>query len=255
MTPTQVRSWYAHLLATRPGAAATAYRLLRAIFNTAVRDELLVRSPCRVPRAGTDRAVERPMLTVAEVDALQAAMPPQLRVAVTLAAWGGLRRGEVLALRRKDVDPLRSSTRIEERRGGVPMRPKTLVAAFSRARASCELPHVRFHDLRHFALTMAETTCATTKEIMRRAGHSSPAAALRYQHATEDRDRAIAEALGKLARGDVVALSDAKRRNASRPQRARRLRGGESHPLCPGKSSGGETRTLNLAVNSRLLCH
>jgi len=177
-------------------------------------------------------------------------MPPQLRVAVTLAAWGGLRRGEVLALRRKDVDPLRSSIRVE--RAQVELSDGTLL--FS-DRASCDLPHARFHDLRHFALTMAATTGATTKEIMRRAGHSSPAAALRYQHATEDRDRAIAEALGKLARGDVVALSDAKRRNASRPQRARRLRGGESHPLCPGKSSGGETRTLNLAVNSRLLCH
>jgi hypothetical protein len=34
---------------------------------------------------------------------------------------------------------------------------------------------------------------------MRRGGHANPRAALRYQHATEDRDRALAEALGKLA--------------------------------------------------------
>jgi hypothetical protein len=33
----------------------------------------------------------------------------------------------------------------------------------------------------------------------RRAGHVSPTAALRYQHATEDRDRVLAEALAKLA--------------------------------------------------------
>jgi hypothetical protein len=34
---------------------------------------------------------------------------------------------------------------------------------------------------------------------MHRAGHASPRAALVYQHATEDRDRAIADALAGLA--------------------------------------------------------
>jgi hypothetical protein len=42
---------------------------------------------------------------------------------------------------------------------------------------------------------------------MRRGGHANPQAALRYQHATEDRDRALAEALGKLAEvADIVPL-------------------------------------------------
>jgi hypothetical protein len=35
---------------------------------------------------------------------------------------------------------------------------------------------------------------------MARLGHSSTRAALIYQHATRDRDRAIADALGELAR-------------------------------------------------------
>ncbi len=39
---------------------------------------------------------------------------------------------------------------------------------------------------------------ATTAELMRRAGHASPAAALGYQHATEDRDRMLANALADL---------------------------------------------------------
>jgi integrase len=41
-------------------------------------------------------------------------------------------------------------------RGGVPLRPKTLGTAFNKARASCDLSSMRFHDLRHFSLTMAE---------------------------------------------------------------------------------------------------
>ena len=36
------------------------------------------------------------------------------------------------------------------------------------------------------------------RELMYRMGHASPAAALRYQHATEQRDRVIAQALGEL---------------------------------------------------------
>jgi hypothetical protein len=43
---------------------------------------------------------------------------------------------------------------------------------------------------------------------MRRAGHKAPAAALRYQHATEDCDRAIAEPLAELGRtADVLPIT------------------------------------------------
>lgn len=39
---------------------------------------------------------------------------------------------------------------------------------------------------------------AGVKEIMYRIGHSSPQAALRYQHATQRRDRSIADGISKL---------------------------------------------------------
>lgn len=57
---------------------------------------------------------------------------------------------------------------------------------------------LRLHDLRHTAATLAATTGATTKELMARLGHASPRAALSYQHATQDRDQAIADALTGL---------------------------------------------------------
>lgn len=56
----------------------------------------------------------------------------------------------------------------------------------------------RFHDLRHTGNTLAATTGASTKELMARMGHASPRAALIYQHATRDRDVAIAAALSDL---------------------------------------------------------
>jgi integrase len=61
---------------------------------------------------------------------------------------------------------------------------------------------VRFHDLRHAAATQAAQTGATLKELMQHIGHGSAAAAMRYQHATDDRLRNIARGLD---RGEQVA--------------------------------------------------
>jgi integrase len=75
------------------------------------------------------------------------------------------------------------------------------------------LEGVRFHDLRHAAGTLAARTGATTKELMARLGHASPRAAMVYQHATEDRDRLIAERLTEMTvqagLAPVVPITDA----------------------------------------------
>ena len=88
VSPSLIRTWHARLLSDKPGAAPAAYRLLRAIFNSAVHDELLIKSPCRVPKAGADRALERRVPTIAEVQALAEEMPENLRVAVTPGGLG-----------------------------------------------------------------------------------------------------------------------------------------------------------------------
>jgi integrase len=63
---------------------------------------------------------------------------------------------------------------------------------------------LRFHDLRHTGNTLAAATGASTKELMARLGHASPRAALIYQHATEERDQAIAAALSEQISGAVA---------------------------------------------------
>lgn len=60
------------------------------------------------------------------------------------------------------------------------------------------LPELHLHDLRHFAGTLAAATGAGTKELMYRFGHASQQAALRSQHATKERDQAIADAIDRL---------------------------------------------------------
>ena len=69
------------------------------------------------------------------------------------------------------------------------------------ARAAARRPDLRFHDLRHTGAVLAASTGATLAELMARLGHSTPAAAMRYQHAAADRDKIIAERLSELANG------------------------------------------------------
>jgi integrase len=71
---------------------------------------------------------------------------------------------------------------------------------WNKARLSVGLPGLHFHDLRHTGGTLSAATGASLKELMARLGHSSVRAAMIYQHATRDRDRAIAQALGGLVR-------------------------------------------------------
>ncbi len=68
------------------------------------------------------------------------------------------------------------------------------------ARVKAGLPDAHFHDLRHAGLTLSGQAGATLAEVMRRAGHSSAAAALRYQHAADKRDTEIAARLSALAK-------------------------------------------------------
>lgn len=63
------------------------------------------------------------------------------------------------------------------------------------ARESVELPELHFHDLRHAGITWLARLGATTKERMRRVGHADPRMVLRYEHADDERDAALAERL------------------------------------------------------------
>ncbi|MEQ7126760.1 tyrosine-type recombinase/integrase [Actinopolymorpha sp. B11F2] len=56
-------------------------------------------------------------------------------------------------------------------------------------------PGLHFHDLRHTGNTLAAATRVSTRDLMARMGHDSMSAAIIYQHATREADRAVAEAL------------------------------------------------------------
>lgn len=251
ITPPVVRKWHADV-AAETGRTATrqAYAVLRAILNTAVSDEIIARNPCRIAGAGQPNSPERPLIGLAEVQQLTAAMPEHLRTFVQLAFWAHARLGEALALTCGDVDlkagtltiarqvveidgrgpvvtepkvgsrrtvhlpaqgldaaaqqlskraPALPTARLFTRPDGSELRAHDIHHAWGRARQRVNLPDVHFHDLRHAGLTLSAQAGATLAEVMRRAGHVSAAAALRYQHAADQRDAQVAEQLSRLA--------------------------------------------------------
>ena len=106
LTVPRVRAWHANLVKTAKGRSVPAkcYRLLRAILNTAVEDDLIVRNPCIIKGAGSERAAERPIATIDQVFALADVIEPRLRLMVLLATFASLRQGEIRGLTRARVD-------------------------------------------------------------------------------------------------------------------------------------------------------
>ncbi len=82
---------------------------------------------------------------------------------------------------------------------GTHLQPSTLMRHWYRARRAAGRDDLRWHDLRHSGAVLAAATGASLAELMGRLGHSTPQAAMRYQHAAQGRDREIAALLSKLA--------------------------------------------------------
>jgi integrase len=220
-------------------------------------------NPCKIEGAGIDKSPERQIATVQEVEAIVDELPERFWLVVLLATYAGLRRSEILGLRRRDFDLVHLVVRVARtvdhgepgadggplvedpktaagkreihfpasirenvkvhldqfvgsapsdwvftgERSGEALRPHVFAKAFRKARLAAGRPELTLHDLRHTADTLAAATGATLPELMYRMGHATPHAALRYLHATKDRDKVISEALSDLRPGaDIVRL-------------------------------------------------
>ena len=110
ISPAVVRVWTSTLDPTKPTRRAHAYSLLRSILATAVADEILPSNPCRVRGAGSSlRARRIEPATLDELAICVTEMPERYQMLILLAAWGGLRMGELIELRRRDIDAQRGS--------------------------------------------------------------------------------------------------------------------------------------------------
>jgi integrase len=179
---------------------------------------------------------------------------------VLLAVFGSLRWGELAALRRSDVDlstgTIHVFRQLVEKRGGgfgfappksdagkrIIVIPRAIIPVLrehvARLNAADDseliftspegapLWHGNFRNrvwlpaLEAAGLPTSPGTGAGLRELMDRMGHSTTRAALIYLHASDDRQRAIADALSKVSATELKRCSP----NRSGTQRARKRR-------------------------------
>jgi integrase len=114
ITPVDVRKWWASMNPDTPTVRARSYALLKAVLNTAVADDLVDANPCRIRGASNAaRARDVRPASVEELSAIVEAMPEHYRALVLIGAWCALRSGELLELRRRDVDVIQGTIRVE----------------------------------------------------------------------------------------------------------------------------------------------
>ncbi len=105
VTLSEIKQWRASLDPATQSSNAAAYRLVRSILQAAEEEELILRAPPNIRGAGSAR-VKRVAVpaTLDELAVIIDAMPERLRLLIVLAAFVGLREGELLELRRSDID-------------------------------------------------------------------------------------------------------------------------------------------------------
>ena len=111
-----VRAWLANLQAQELSPSTRRQGLPVAVAHPGRGrgGRLSARNPCTVKGAGQERAPEMRFATVAQVAALADAIGPRYRALVLVAAYGGLRWGELVGLRVKRVDLLHGRVTVAE---------------------------------------------------------------------------------------------------------------------------------------------
>jgi integrase len=78
------------------------------------------------------------------------------------------------------------------------------------ALAAIGLEGVHVHDLRHTGNQLTANAGANPKELMARMGHDSERAALIYLHSSADRQRMLADEVGRMAAAELAKSKAAK---------------------------------------------
>lgn len=211
-TREDVEAWWSSRAHLSPATRSNDLALLRMFYGWARRWEHRDDDPTlRIDAPKVPRGLPRPM-SRADLDTLLPTLPPDLRRAVALGAYGGLRVSEAASLTWHDVDLETRRIRVTGKggktrlvglspllldellpdtggnvvTGGVPYSPSTLQRKVNRAIRAAGVD-ATFHQLRHRFGTVALAATGNLLAVSRAMGHSSPATTAGYA-ATSDAD-------------------------------------------------------------------
>ena len=244
VTPSVVRGFMAALTeqGLSQGYIYAVHRRLSQVMADAVHDGVLSRNPCS-RRTSPGEPEARPYVaTTAQVWALHDAVPEEIRPAILLGAFAGLRTSEACGLRARDLDTMRGVVRPEVQFGGAPLKSKmsgtpvpiprelatrlatkhetvvadewgrpvapwTVMRAVRDARGEVEgLPEgFRFHDLRHYFASMLIASGLDVKTVQTRLRHASAMTTLNtYGHLMDDGDESTRSAVSAALSGRLA---------------------------------------------------
>jgi len=109
ITPQMIETWWGPQRLRAPRQANAAYKHLNTLLLWAVKRKLIRANPCDIDGATSytpDSVPDVP--TAKQVEIMLDVAPDQFRAVLALAAYGGLRKGEIFELRRKDVKTVKT---------------------------------------------------------------------------------------------------------------------------------------------------
>jgi integrase len=104
ITRGQIEKWWASERKRAPRQANAAYKHLKTLMGYATKHRYITENPCDIEGATSYSAPDTEVPTADQVNIFIEVAQEPFNVMLALAAWGGLRKGELLELRRKDVE-------------------------------------------------------------------------------------------------------------------------------------------------------
>ena len=223
-TREDVEAWWASRAHLSPATRSNDLAILRTFYAWCRRWEHRDDDPtARLDAPKVDKGLPRP-LSRADLHRLLAVLPDDLRRAVALGAYAGLRVSEVAALHWHDVDLEARRARILHGKGGksrlvalgavlidqiLPDTGGNVVTGTKQSMSAATLQRrinraihragidATFHQLRHRYGTLAYQATRDLVAVGRQMGHSSPVTTVIYAAASDDTADIIAEAVAR----------------------------------------------------------
>lgn len=103
----QIEAWRAPEIKRAPNQTSKAYKHLKTLMTWAHKRHWIASNPCDIERASAYTPSEPEAPDTKQVQIMLDNSPPPFDTVIALAAFGGLRKGEILELRRKDIETVK----------------------------------------------------------------------------------------------------------------------------------------------------
>jgi len=205
----------------KPASIRNYCAVLRHIFNVAI-NEWGYHMDNPVSKVKMPKSAETPLRRIRdehlkELNKIFRERQSVMRWIVIFGLETAMRRGEIVNLKWEDIDRSKNTARISESKSGrvrcVPLTPRAIeclesvpaqseyvfntttsaiASAWKRIRVKAGAKNIRFHDLRHEAISRFFEKGLTIPEVASISGHRTPQMLFRYAHADQSK---IAEKL------------------------------------------------------------